>query len=160
MRALDHRQDRKKRRSAGIAEIIATLLMILIAVAAAVILYAYVIGFVGNTTASTGPPISIISIDDLCVSATTRCSGGNGYFVAVRNVGAVSISGTADLYFTDLTTGFTAAASCPISSSVSTYGVYYCTGLALSGFAQGNFVTLKVVDPDGGAATASTRVLP
>jgi FlaG/FlaF family flagellin (archaellin) len=148
---------RRNKKSSGIAEIIATLLMILIAVAAAVIVYAYVIGFVGSATVATGGAISIISIDDVCISASSKCPGGYGYFVAVRNVGSTTISGVVQLYFTDMSTGATSALSCSVSS-VSSYGVYNCAGSALSGFVQGNSVSLKVVDPDGGEAIASTRV--
>ena len=151
----------KKRRTVGIAEIIATLLLILIAVAAAVIVYSYVIGFIGNATASSGSPPSLISVDNFCASASTHCSGGNGYYVVIRNVGSNQIlSGTPELYFTDQASGQSAAIPCVIPGPANPGSVYYCGGFLPAGFPQSSLVSLKVVDPDGGATTSSTRVLP
>ena len=47
----------------GISPIIATLLLILIAIAAGVIVYAYVIGFIGNSTSNSGGTTNTLSID-------------------------------------------------------------------------------------------------
>ena len=152
---------RKKGTSrSAIAEIIATLLLILIAVAAAAIVYAYVIGLIGNASVSTSVPASIISIDDACMSSSLGCSGSNGYFVAVRNVGSSEIAGAAQLYFTDLNSAATAVEPCIISGTVGNGGVYYCAGALPSGFAAGNTATIKVVDPDGGMTVYSLKVSP
>jgi archaeal type IV pilus assembly protein PilA len=55
----------------AISPIIATLLLILIAIAAGVVVYAYVIGFVGNSTANNGSSQNQISIDQLAVASAT-----------------------------------------------------------------------------------------
>src|SRR5579885_2531744 len=86
----------------AISPIIATLLLILIAIAAGVIVYAYVIGFVGNSTNNNGQSTNIFSIENFCVSATTNCAG-KAYAISLRNVGSTTIaaSSTITLYFTD-----------------------------------------------------------
>ncbi|GEM_PF-1440524 len=56
-----------KRRA--ISPIIATLLLILIAIAAGVLVYAYVTGFIGNTTTNSGGTLNTISIDQLFLSS-------------------------------------------------------------------------------------------
>lgn len=52
-------------RKQGISPIIATLLLILIAIAAGVVVYAYVIGFVGSSTGNSGGTTDTLSIDQL-----------------------------------------------------------------------------------------------
>lgn len=56
-------------RKQGISPIIATLLLILIAIAAGVVVYAYVIGFVGNSTGNSGGTTDTLSIDQLTLSS-------------------------------------------------------------------------------------------
>jgi len=53
----------------GISPIISTLLLILIAIAAGVIVYAYVIGFIGSSTTNTGGSTNVLSIDQLTLSS-------------------------------------------------------------------------------------------
>jgi len=55
----------------AISPIIATLLLILIAIAAGVVVYAYVIGFVGNSTGNTGSNQNQLSIDQVAVASAT-----------------------------------------------------------------------------------------
>jgi archaeal type IV pilus assembly protein PilA len=76
----DIRANQKK----GISPIIATLLLILIAIAAGVVVYAYVIGFVGNSTGNTGSNQNQISIDQLNVASATSSFPATVY---VRNLG-------------------------------------------------------------------------
>ena len=56
---------RKIRNQRAISPIIATLLLILIAIAAGVVLYAYVSGFIGNSTTNPGGSINSLSVDQL-----------------------------------------------------------------------------------------------
>ncbi len=55
----------------AISPIIATLLLILIAIAAGVVVYAYVIGFVGNSTSNSGATTNTLSIDQLSLKGTS-----------------------------------------------------------------------------------------
>lgn len=68
----------------GISPIIATLLLILIAIAAGVVVYAYVIGFVNNSTGNSGANIDQISIDQLFETHVTSSIPVTAY---VRNEG-------------------------------------------------------------------------
>ena len=68
----------------AISPIIATLLLILIAIAAGVVVYAYVIGFVGNSTTNTGSSQNQISIDNLAIASATSSFPAT---VFVRNLG-------------------------------------------------------------------------
>src|SRR5579872_38517 len=77
------REQRKNRNA--ISPIIATLLLILIAIAAGVVVYAYVIGFVGNTTPN--PQGSdLLLVTNFCAdsSTNTHCSG-NSYYVTIQS---------------------------------------------------------------------------
>lgn len=144
--------------------------MILIAVAAAAIVYTYVLNFVGNVSQNNGQSTSEISVDSFCVSASDRCSAIPGsstsYYIVVRNFGSVSISiGSTNepvLYFTDVTAGSSVSTTCNVfSSTVPPGGTYVCysfTSNAL-GVRAGDTITVKVVDPDGGATLASTKAL-
>jgi archaeal type IV pilus assembly protein PilA len=62
-----------KKTKRAISPIIATLLLILIAIAAGVVVYAYVAGFIGNSTQNQGSTINSISIDyQLLASSATN----------------------------------------------------------------------------------------
>ncbi len=153
----------------GISPIIATLLLILIAIASGVILYSYVTGFIGSSTQNPGLSISTISIDNACVSiSTTHCSGSQ-YSITIRNLGASTISyansATAQIYFTDISTTTTSSTTCTISSSIAPGGTLTCpvtTGTNLpAGFSpsSGDTVSIKVVMPDGGSAISTAKVI-
>jgi archaeal type IV pilus assembly protein PilA len=173
---------RRERRSA-ISPIIATLLLILIAIAAGVVVYAYVLGFIGNSTGNSGNNVSVIQVSSFCMSASQNCNGGSMY-VTLTNVGSVSISistsSAVQLYFTDITKGTSTAISCPsiTPTTVNVNGVTtpttiapaqsYTCSIAASGFllgasylngAAGDSVSLKVVNPDSGQASGSTKVI-
>jgi archaeal type IV pilus assembly protein PilA len=156
----------KERRA--ISPIIATLLLILIAIAAGVVVYAYVIGFVGNSTGNTGNNVSIISIDSFCASSSLgKCTSGNAFYIVVRNVGSTSVpSGTAQIYFTDITSGVTGSTTCTISSSVNPGSTYTCANAGSASWpagttapSNGDTIDLKIVNPDSGAATSSVKVI-
>ncbi|MCQ5336858.1 MAG: hypothetical protein NO475_01510 [Candidatus Methanomethylicia archaeon] len=76
----------------GVSPVIATLLLIVIAVAAAVVTYTFVMGFVGTSTAST-PPITTerIIVEAVEVNTTNQ----NVTYVYVRNVGSATVNVTA-----------------------------------------------------------------
>jgi len=149
----------------AISPIIATLLLILIAIAAGVVVYAYVIGFVGNSTSNSGTSQGLISIDNFCASSASHC-GGNNYTISIRNAGSTTIpAGTVNLYFTDSTSGKAGTATCTIASGGLSPGTTlttctiasYPSGLATT--AKGDSMSVKVVTPDGSQATSSTRVV-
>ena len=149
----------------AISPIIATLLLILIAIAAGVIVYAYVVGFIGGSTSNSGGSTSVTQITNFCVSATTKCNGADSYLVVVQNTGSVSITLTgsiqAQLYFTDITSGNTVTAACTATGTIAPGQSYTCssaTSNALSNSA-GDSISLKVVNPDGGATTSSTKAI-
>ena len=68
----------------AISPIIATLLLILIAIAAGVIVYAYVVGFIGNSTTNSGASTNTLSVDQL---AFNHASSSLPVTVYVRNLG-------------------------------------------------------------------------
>ena len=156
----------KERRA--ISPIIATLLLILIAIAAGVVVYAYVIGFVGNSTTNPGGAQSTISIQTSCVSIAAHCNGGT-YYIIVQNVGSTTLSsgGVEQIYFQDITNPATSTISCTLSSSLApgsqvtisaTTGCSAITG-GLPTVSAGDSISIKVVAADGGSATSSTTVI-
>jgi len=138
----------------------------LIAIAAGVIVYAYVVGFIGNSTQNNGNTISVIQIENACISASTKCSGSNAYQIVILNQGSNAIAGgasvNAEVYFKDSTNGVTGSATCNIASSVSPQTTYTCSGVSWAGIlspspALNDKVQVTVVNPDGGSfVTTST----
>lgn len=144
--------------------------MILIAVAASVVVYIYVLNFVSNASQTNSGSTSTISIDSFCASSSTRCAevGGFGtsYYIVVRNVGGspISINATREpaLYFTDVTAGRALSLTCnTFASSVPPGGTYACfsTSTNALGINAGDTIGVKVVNPDGGASVSSTKAL-
>jgi archaeal type IV pilus assembly protein PilA len=154
----------KERRA--ISPIIATLLLILIAIAAGVVVYAYVIGFVGNSTTNTGNSQSTIQVTSSCISASTHCNGG-AYYIIVSNVGSTTLSsgGIEQIYFTDISQSTTSTISCTLAASLApgsqvtispTTGCSALTG-SIPTSSAGDTITMKIVASDGGSATGSTK---
>lgn len=83
----------------AISPIIATLILILIAIAAGVVVYAYVMGFVGNSTANSGGTKDSLSVDYLVLTHVTTSPPVT---VFVRNLGPTTES---------YNTGFTISSS-------------------------------------------------
>ena len=156
-----------REKKSGISPIIATLLLILIAIAAGVVVYAYVIGFVGNSTSNTGNAQSVISIDNFCASASGKCSAGTqAYALVIRNVGSTTVSsGSAQIYFNDITSGASGTATCSIASAVTPGSTYNCNSggtpwpSGTTAPAAGDTISVKIVNPDGGTATGSAKAI-
>src|SRR5579875_212921 len=98
---------RKLRNNKAISPIIATLLLILIAIAAGVVVYAYVMGFTGSATQSSSTQ-GVIAFDQ--VGITGGSLGNNMVNAYVKNTGTVS-----EIY--NIATGGTMAAYIKTSSS-------------------------------------------
>src|SRR5579875_815365 len=147
------RMDRERR--SAISPIIATLLLILIAIGAGVLVYAYVVGFIGNTTQNNGSNPVPISIDYFCASNSGKCNANGlsnqAYVIVISNAGSSNIA--------------TGSATCQISSSVAPGSTYTCSSngpTCPSGTTQpalGDTLSIKVVNPDGGQATSSVKVV-
>ena len=152
----------------AISPIIATLLLILIAIAAGVVVYAYVIGFVGNSTTNSGGAQSTIQLTASCISTASHCNGGT-YFMTIQNVGSTTLSGggVEQIYFQDITNPATSTISCTLSSALppgsqvtisATTGCSSLTGSTPASSA-GDTISIKVVAADGGSTTSSTKVI-
>lgn len=124
-------------------------------------MYAYVVGFIGNSTSNSGGAQSVVSVDNFCSSAGGAGCGATSTYVSVilRNVGSNAFpSGTIDVYLTDVTSGTSLSFTCS-STSPSPGATQSCVDGTLTGFAKGDTVTLKVVLPDGGSSTSSTKTI-
>jgi flagellin-like protein len=156
----------ERERKSAISPIIATLLLILIAIAAGVVVYAYVIGFVGNSTGNTGGTQSVVSIENFCASASGKCSGTQGFSIVIQNIGSTTIAaGSAQIYFTDITASTSGSTSCSIASAVSPGSTYTCTSggaswpVGTTAPASGDSISVKIVNPDGGTTTGTTKAI-
>jgi archaeal type IV pilus assembly protein PilA len=151
----------------AISPIIATLLLILIAIAAGTIVYAYVIGFIGSSTGNGGGNQSVLQVSNFCASASTKCNSIDAYTVTILNKGSTSIStGTFQLYFTDSTSGNSGTGTCTISSAIAPGASQTCSsttwpsGLtAPNAPGAGDSMSVKVVAPDGGSTTSSAKAI-
>ncbi len=143
---------RKSRK--GISPIIATVLLILIAIATGVIIYAFATGWVGSRITSSGPS-SMISIDTASISYTNDDTKYN-VTVYVRNLGAtpVNISG---LYLVDLSSDKVLGASTSINTQINPNQVAkISSNLTLVGnLTSGYSYQIKVTTTDGSYATTT-----
>ena len=152
---------RKKR---GLSLLISTLLLVVMVVAGAALIYAYLVGFIGNQTHVP----SAIQITGFCASATTKC-GGDIYTVTIANIGASPISGAFSLTFSDQTNSLgTGTASCA-NTNLAAGGSLTCSGpttnwtptlgagIFSSNPSQGDEISVTVVSADGGTAITVTR---
>jgi archaeal type IV pilus assembly protein PilA len=156
----------KNKERRAISPIIATLLLILIAIAAGVVVYAYVIGFVGSNTSNTGATTSVLQIENFCASINTHCTGSNVYSIVIQNTGSTSFpTGTFQIYFTDITASGqpNGVVSTCSTSNIAPGSSVTCAGTTWTGImtapSSGDTMSVKVVAPDGGTATLSTKVI-
>ena len=134
-----------RRNNKGISTVIATLLMIAIAVVASLVAYAWVMGYMNFTTTKTGNSIQIQSVDQ---------AGGNIY---VQNVG------TGSEKFTNLATvvyvdGVSYTATVSAGASPLTAGSTIGFKISAAALATGTH-TIKVVADDG-SFTQITQAFP
>src|SRR5574340_390602 len=79
-------------RRKAISPIIATLLLIAIAVAAGIIVYVYVNSLAGNLTQSGGGQVSEqIAMDAFCFN-TPNCNTANDLLIYIRNTGSATVT--------------------------------------------------------------------
>ena len=134
----------------GISPIIATLLLILIAIAAGVIVYAYVVGFIGSES----PSVPTVGTDQLSVNAVSYTKAATTITVYVQNVGTNSLNVTSlYIYFGNGTLSQEVA---PASGNVIKSGA---TGTVISGtitaLVAGNIYYMRVTTQTGSSATSS-----
>ncbi len=162
-----HSLGRRRNQKKGISPIIATLLLILITIAAGVIVYDYVINFIGNSTQNPGVTQNVIQIEEFCASGTvavTSCNAStDAYYIVVLNhgPGTIPAGSLVNIYFTDVTTQVSANANCTVGATLP-QNTYSCASASWpTGFSVGahDSVSVKVVDPDGGSATSSSIAL-
>jgi len=106
----------------GISPIIATLLLILIAIAAGVIVYAYVVGFIGSSTSNTGGSSAAISIDQLSLTSKTTTFPVVSY---LRNLGPASESFNTGFYVKSSTLNDQLAPAISLTASAATVLLTY-----------------------------------
>ena len=143
---------RKLRRDVrAISPVIATLLMIAIAVVASLVTYAWVMGYMNFTTAKTGKAIQIQSMSNNTVVNVPGISAPNnvGYLIVyVQNVGDSPVNVNAQSVFVNnllVPTNVTSSTTIPAQSTM-TIGTGY--SLATSGTQTAN-VNVKVTTEDG-----------
>ena len=137
----------------AIEPVVATLILIIIAVVAGVSTYGFVTGFIAQTTSQKAPGSIVVD------AAKVNASGSpDTVRVITRNVGQGSVTVTAiyvlnanDLTYADSVTG--------LSGSVSAGGTWDSGTRALSGdtLTSGNWYIVKVVTDDGSSATTKVR---
>jgi archaeal type IV pilus assembly protein PilA len=130
----------------AISPIIATLLLILIAIAAGVIVYAYVVGFIGNSTTNGGGSTNTLSMDQLNLASKVSNFPATAY---VRNLGPSSEGFNTGFYLKSATVNaqFTPAVSLTLAS-----GSISVTNVAITG-AGSNTVTVTLTCTNTGTAT-------
>jgi hypothetical protein len=125
------------KQTSAISPIIATLLLILIAIAAGVIVYAYVVGFIGSSTSNSGGSTATLSIDQLTMSSKTASFPVTAY---VRNEGPTSEAFNTGFYVkgSSLNTALDPAISVSVASgtltivSLSTISLAYLSATSVT----------------------------
>lgn len=121
------------RRIKAVSPVIATLLLILIAVAAGVIVYGYVVGFIGTSTKNTTVQQSVMSVDVASASSTT-----NKVTAYVRNSGSTATTPSA-FYIS----GTKLTINIPITYQITTGTTWPATTITLA-FASSTTVTVTL----------------
>jgi len=149
----------------AISPIIATVLLILIAIATGVIIYAFATGWVGSRISNSGPS-SMISIDAASIRSTIETNVYN-VTVYVRNIGssATNISG---IYIIDPSTGNilggnTSTSTFAVGGSASNHDVSLepnqvkeiSCNITATSLKNGYSYQIKVTTTDGSEATTS-----
>src|SRR5487761_1051174 len=137
-----------REKKSGISPIIATLLLILIAIAAGVVVYAYVIGFVGNSTGNSGGATNTLSIDQFTASSKTSAFPAAVY---VRNQGPAAEPFNTGFYVKGSTTNLQLA---PALSLTLAGGSISVTNVAFSATGT-NVLTVTLTCSSTGTATVS-----
>ena len=141
----------------GISPLIATVLLILIAISTGLLIYAFATGWIGSRTALGAGPSSSIAIDAAYISYNESASSKCNVTVYVRNIGSVPTN-IAAIYVTEIATGNVYAVT-DLDTKVDPGQVvelainFTDTGLEPK---SGYSYEIKVVTADG--ATAATTV--
>ncbi len=138
----------KCRTDKGVSPIIATLLLIVIAVAAAVVTYTFVMGFLGTSSQNTGPS-GQLTYDSYSVSGS---SGNYTYTIYVRNTGGKSV--TVDQVYVDGSAGSWFFGGGSNTLDVASVGTLYITNSSLN---PAQWHTVKIVCIDGTALEFSVK---
>jgi flagellin-like protein len=127
----------------GVSDVIAVLLMIAIAVAASLIAYAWVMGYIGGATGRVGNAIQIQSMYD----------DGTHLFVYVQNIGTGPVT-LSNIYINgqSYTPTFTPSTGSLLVNQTGTVQATYLTSATSA-------VTVKVVCTDG-TSMSSTETVP
>jgi flagellin-like protein len=131
----------------AVSPVISVLLMIAVAVAASLITYAWVMGYLGSTTGKVGKAIQIQSM------AITATDGTANFTIYVQNVGDGAIT-LDSLYVNGILRTFTNDTSLTLPK---TQTVALSTALP-SPFKPSDTVTVKVVNTDGTFIEASQTI--
>lgn len=142
----------------AISPIIATLLLILIAIAAGVVVYAYVLGFIGNSINQngTGPSAESLNINTWEVNSTVP-------EIFVQNTGANSVNITSAYFYTS--SGSLAGSNITIAAFGQSHGTgvivkpgstlgVYAVGITLT---KGTYYQAKVVTTLGGSTVSALQ---
>ncbi|MGA3290343.1 MAG: archaellin/type IV pilin N-terminal domain-containing protein [Candidatus Bathyarchaeia archaeon] len=149
---MNYRKFRKNLKA--ISPIISVLLMIAIAVVASLVVYAWVMGYIGYQTGKTGDSVVIQS-----VSWTNDTNGAGSYPKAIylQNVGSTSVTvvPASCLYINGLQdpTATTSQAGALISGSTLTI-----SPAGLANYAQGSTLTIKVTTVGGTYSQVNEQV--
>ncbi len=132
----------------GVSPVIATLLLIVIAVAAAVVTYSWVMGFIGTTTTAPAQTQARIVVD-----AVEYDSSGPSITVYVRNVGNIKV--TVDAVYVYWSYGTVQEAVTGLSTDINAGDVASVTANLSNALPSGTFY-VKVTTEEGAVATSET----
>jgi len=145
----------------GISTLIATVLLILIAISTGLLIYAFATGWIGSRTSIGVGPSSSITIEMASITKINNNDGVN-VTVYVRNIGGVPTNVSA-IYVTDLSSGDVYANLSPkaitdTDSSNNTIPPGYVKGFSATinrglSLVSGHSYEIKVVTSDGASAT-------
>ncbi|MDG6997542.1 MAG: hypothetical protein JRN15_00320 [Nitrososphaerota archaeon] len=127
----------------AISPIIATLLLILIAIAAGVVVYAYVIGFIGNSTTNAGISTNTISTDELALNGTSTT--GIPVTAYVRNEGPSSENFNTGFFLKGSSLNYQLGPAVSISTATGTITAISTVTLVAFNGAAGNLLDVEVV---------------
>jgi len=130
----------------GVSPVVATLLLILISIAAAALIYAFVAGYIGGAEQQTGGAQSQIIIEAVSLNATNLN-------VTVRNAGGADIPAGNWTFYVYTTNGTLVAYNTTmLDYAIPSNGLHIFTNLTLAnitGVTPGKQYDVKAVSPSG-----------
>jgi len=151
---MNYRKFRKNMKA--LSPIISVLLMIAIAVVASLVVYAWVMGYIGYQTSKTGDSVVIQSVN---WNSDTTGAGSSPTAIYLQNIGSTTIAAAPapTLYINGVLVPITAAPAGALTTG-NTWTITPTPALGATAYQQGSTVTIKITTAGGTYSQVNEQV--